>query len=372
MSRLRLVFLGGGSNSAVGRAHFIASQMDQNFEVVGGLFNRQREANGVSGEYYSIAPKMLFSSVEEMVARKNEYDAVSILTPTPNHFENLIPFVQANVSVVCEKSVTSTLGQATQIETLIADQNSDFFVTFNYSGYPMVRLIREMVLGGELGELISIRVKMPQEGFLRQDKITGRVNPPQLWRQTDGEIPTILLDLGVHVLHLASFTTGMNPNGVFSRFGNHSSMKGIVDEVEILAEYENGMIGSFWVSKTALGEQNGLEIQIFGTSGSIGWKQIEPNKLVNANQYGEVREIRFGQGFPIVDEPRYNRFKAGHPGGFIESFANLYADIKSGIMDPNALSHEKNFAPGISQAKKGLQILEASVKSHVTREWVSV
>ena len=372
MTRLRLAFLGGGSNSAVGQAHFIASQMDRNFEVVGGLFNRQPEANKISGEHYSISPEMLFPSVGEMIARKNEYDVIVVLTPTPNHFENLIPLVQANVSVICEKSVTSTLNQAIQTQALIEAQNSDFFVTFNYSGYPMVRLIREMVLRGELGELISIRVKMPQEGFLRQDRVTGRVNPPQLWRQTDGEIPTILLDLGVHVLHLASFTTGMNPNGVFSRFGNHSSMRGVVDEVEILAEYENGMIGSFWVSKTALGEQNGLEIQIFGTSGSVGWRQIEPNKLVNANQHGEVREIRFGQGFPLVDEPRYNRFKAGHPGGFIESFANLYADIKASITEPNSLSREMSFAPGISQAKKGLEILEASVKSHITREWVSV
>jgi predicted dehydrogenase len=372
VTRLRLVFLGGGSNSAVGQAHYIASQMDRNFEVVGGLFNRQADANKVSGKHYSISPEMLFPSVGEMIARKNEYDAVVVLTPTPNHFENLTPLLQANVSVICEKSVTSTLAQAIEIQSLIQNQNLDFFVTFNYSGYPMVRLIREMVLGGELGELISIRVKMPQEGFLRRDRVTGSVNPPQLWRQTDGEIPTILLDLGVHVLHLASFTTGMNPNGVFSRFGNHSSMKGVVDEVEILAEYENGMIGSFWVSKTALGEQNGLEIQIFGTSGSIGWKQIEPNKLVNANQHGEVREIRFGQGFSIVDEPRYNRFKAGHPGGFIEAFANLYADIKASITEPNNLGREMSFAPGISQAKKGLEILEGSVKSHVTREWVSV
>ncbi len=372
MKRLRLVFLGGGSNSAVGQVHFIASQMDRNFEVVGGLFNRQPDANRISGRHYSISPEMLFSSLSEMVARKNDYDAIAVLTPTPNHFENLIPLLQANVSVICEKSVTSTLKQANQIQALIQERNSEFFVTFNYSGYPMVRLIREMVLGGELGELISIRVKMPQEGFMRQDRVTGRVNLPQLWRQTDGEIPTILLDLGVHVLHLASFTTGMNPDGVFSRFGNHSSMKGIVDEVEILAEYGNGMIGSFWVSKTALGEQNGLEIQIFGTGGSVGWKQIEPNKLVNANQHGEVREIRFGQAFPVVDEPRYNRFKAGHPGGFIEAFANLYADINAGITEPNNLSREMSFAPDISQARKGLEILEASVKSHVTREWVTV
>lgn len=372
MTTLRLVFLGGGSNSAVGQTHYIASQMDRNFEVVGGLFNRQREANRISGKNYSVSPEMLFPSVSEMITRKNEYDAVVVLTPTPNHFENLIPLIQANVPVICEKSVTSTLNQAIQIEALIQEQNSDFFVTFNYSGYPMVRLIREMVLGGELGELISIRVKMPQEGFLRQDRITRRVIPPQLWRQTDGEIPTILLDLGVHVLHLASFTTGMNPYGVFSLFGNHSSIKGIVDEAEIIAEYENGMIGSFWVSKTALGEQNGLEIQIFGTSGSVGWKQIEPNKLMNANQHGEVREIRFGQGFPIVDEPRYNRFKAGHPAGFIESFANLYADINAGITGPNTRSRDVNFTPGISQAKKGLEILDASVKSHKTREWVSV
>ena len=372
VSKLRLVFLGGGSNSAVGQAHFTASQMDGNFEVVGGLFNRNSEANDLSSTRYRIPRNMVFASLSEIIERKNEFDVVAILTPTPNHFENLVPLINAQIPVICEKSVTSSLKQAIEIEALTSKMESDLFVTFNYIGYPMVRLMRHLVSSGKLGELISIRVKMPQEGFIRQDRVTGRVNPPQLWRQSDGEIPTILLDLGVHVLHLASFATGMNPSGVFSRFGNHSFMKGLVDEVEILAEYANGMIGSFWVSKTALGEQNGLEIEIFGSDGSVAWKQVEPNKLRNANQHGEVNEIRFGQGFPIVDEPRYNRFKPGHPGGFIEAFANLYEDIRVNMTSANLTNGGADFAPGISQAKQGLQILEASVKSHQAREWVQV
>ena len=370
MSSLRLAFLGGGSNSAVGQAHFIASQLDGNFRVVGGMFNRDRDANKLSAQLYSVEPNMFFGSIDEVIASKDAYDAIALLTPTPNHFEYLIPLIQAKIPVICEKSVTSTVSQAKQVMRLTEELNTGLFVTFNYSGYPMVRLIRDLVMGGELGELISIRVKMPQEGYLKQNRLTHRVNPPQLWRQSDGEIPTILLDLGVHVLHLASFTTGMNPSGVFSRFGNHSFMNGIIDEVEILAEYKNGMIGSFWVSKTALGEQNGLEIEIFGTFGGLSWKQTEPNRIKKANQFGDVTEIRFGQGFPIVDEPRYNRFKPGHPGGFIEAFANLYSDIKDALVDSKDFNLNSGFAPMISEAIVGLEVLQASVKSHESREWI--
>ncbi len=372
MSKKRLVFLGGGSNSAVGQAHFIASQLDGNFEVVGGLFNRKLESNNLSSLHYKIPSNMVFESIEEIVAQRKSFDAVVLLTPTPSHFESLIPLVQAKIPVICEKSVTSTLHEAKEVMAINQNQETQLYVTFNYSGYPMVRLMRQLVMEEEIGESISIRVKMPQESFIRQDRKTGRVNPPQLWRQSDGEIPTILLDLGVHVLHLATFTTGMNPSGVFSRFGNHSFMKGLVDEVEILAEYENGMIGSFWVSKTALGEQNGLEIEIFGTLGSLSWRQIEPNKLKKANKFGEITEIRFGQGFPIVDEQRYNRFKPGHPGGFIEAFANLYTDINDSLESTDVTNHRSIFAPGISDAIKGLEVLQASVKSFQAREWVSL
>ena len=368
--RKRLAFLGGGINSAIGNVHFISSQMDQKFVVTGGCFSRHAEVNFDTASKYQLPKTSISSSLEELLSRQDEYDAIVLLTPTPNHFEHLQALIDAGIAVVCEKSLVASYDEAVRIHKKIVSSNNSLSITFNYTGYPMVRLMQEMLLGGDIGDPISIRIEMPQEGYIREDKFSGIVNPPQTWRQSDGEIPTILLDLGVHVLHLASFITNLNPSGVFARFRNHSFLKGVIDDVEILSEYQNGMLGSYWVSKTALGKQNGLRVEIYGTKGSLTWIQVTPNEILHVNRFGENRVIKFGQGFHLVDEPRYARFKAGHPGGFIEAFANLYSDIHEKFSSEAKVESLTDYVPGVQSAVKGLEILRNTVESNRTREWI--
>ena len=370
ISRKRLAFLGGGVNSAIGKVHFISSQMDQKFVVTGGCFSRHSEVNLDTATQYQLPRTAISSSLEELLSRRDEYDAIVLLTPTPNHFEHLQTLLDSGIRVICEKSLVASYDEALKIHEKVVSKSSSLAVTFNYTGYPMVRLMQEMLLGGQIGDPISIRIEMPQEGYIREDKISGVVNPPQTWRQSDGEIPTILLDLGVHVLHLASFITNLNPSGVFARFRNHSFLRGVIDDVEILSEYTNGMLGSYWVSKTALGKQNGLRVEIYGTKGSLAWVQVNPNEILHVNRFGENHIIKFGQGFHLVDELRYTRFKAGHPGGFIEAFANLYSDIHEQFVNKVTVESLTDYVPGIQNAVKGLEILRNTVESNRAREWI--
>jgi predicted dehydrogenase len=369
---LRLAFIGGGINSAIGRVHFIASQMDRKFEVIGGLFSRDLSVQKSTENYFKIDKPLTFKNLDDLVNKKNEFDAVVLLTPTPTHFEFLNRIIQEDISIICEKAFVANMKESKLVLTMLRKHQVSNIVTFNYSGYPMVRLMQQMVLAGEIGKPVNIRISMPQEGFLKINPRTGEINLPQEWRQKDGEIPTVLLDLAVHCMHLGSFITNQNPSQVFARFKHHARVTSVIDDVEVLAEYPSEMLGSFWFTKSALGKQNGLTVEIYGSEGSISWLQETPNSVTFSNSFGEVRILKYGQNLPVINEPRYERFKPGHPSGFTEAFANLYWDAYDLLKNNYVNDLNTDYVPGIQIAAKGMDILEAMVKSNETSTWRKV
>jgi len=369
---LKLAFIGGGINSAIGRVHFVSSQMDSKFEVVGGMFSRSSEVQEATENYFSISKPITFRNLDDFFSKKREYDAMVLLTPTPTHFEFIKQAVKEKIPLICEKSFVASSNESREVLSILGKQPLRNMVTFNYSGYPMVRLMQHMVLSGDIGKPVNIRISMPQEGYLKINPKTGVVNLPQEWRRQDGVIPTILLDLAVHCLHLGSFITNQNPSEVFARFKHHARVTSVIDDVEVLAEYPSEMLGSFWFTKSALGKQNGLTVEIYGSEGSIIWLQETPNSITFSDTFGDVKILKFGQNLPIINESRYERFKPGHPSGFTEAFANLYWDaydyIKSGLS--NFL--DTDYVPSMQVASKGIDILEAMVKSNETSTWRKV
>jgi len=320
--KLRLGFIGGGLNSAVGQAHYVASRMDGRFEVVAGCFSRDAEINRDTAEKYDA---IYFNSVEDLL-KFGLLDAVSILTPTPTHFEIIKTCLKYNIPIICEKALCSNIDQSRLIiEEKNKYDNALLYVTFNYTGYAIIRELQNIVMSGALGGIISIQAEMPQEGYLRD-----RANP-QEWRLTDGEIPAVHLDLGTHLYHLINYITNDYILKLVSVNKSHSKFN-VIDDVNCLAEFSTGFTANMWFGKTALGHRNGLRIRINGTLASAEWLQTNPEALYVANHKGH--RMIYDRSNPeciISSQPRYQRFKSGHPSGFLEAFANIYDDFADAI-----------------------------------------
>ncbi len=367
---LRLGFIGGALNSAVGYTHFNASRLDGHFRVEAGCFSRHDEQNKRTAKVYGISPNRNYSDWQALLKdEKGQVDAVVILTPTPSHADIAIAAVEAGYPVICEKALATSAADCLQIGSAVKANHGYLAVTYNYSGYPMVRELRRMVSAGRFGSLQQIQIEMPQEGFLR-------VNAnPQDWRRKDYAVPTVSLDLGVHVHHLVDFLSGgQKPMSLVGEQASYGQLPGIIDNVYCIARYENDLRVQAWWGKTALGHRNGLRVRIYGERASAEWYQMEPEVLRWADNDGHHYLLDRGSGeAKTAQEPRYNRFKAGHPSGFIEAFANLYADFAEeirGVIQGEAIKSQ--YVYGAEHAKEGMRVMEAISESAKRQSWVSL
>lgn len=367
---LRLGFIGGALNSAVGYTHYNSSRLDGHFRVDSGCFSRRADVNEETARTYGIPAERTHASWQALLeSEKPALDAILVLTPTPDHLESVIASLDAGYPVICEKALAVSSEACRRIGEAV-DRNRGFLaVTYNYSGYPMVRELRRMIADGQLGRLQQIQIEIPQEGFLRQ------AAAPQAWRLKDHAVPTVSLDLGVHAHHLVHFLTGGKaPLEVIGDQATYGQFGDIVDNVYCLAHYEDDLRVQSWFGKTALGNRNGLRIRVYGSLASAEWFQMQPEDLLFSQADGRRLLIDRGSGdADLARQLRYNRFKSGHPSGFIEAFANLYADIadqlrqhQSGAMTRNA------FVYGAQESEEGLRFLEAISRSAQTRKWETV
>ena len=358
---LQIGFIGGGLNSAVGYTHFNASRLDGYFRVVAGSFSRDREQNAATARAYGVSADRTHDDWRQLLsAEKGRLDAIVILTPTPSHADMVIAALEAGHAVICEKALGVSKDECDAIGAAVERTQGFLAVTFNYSGYPMVRELRSLIASGALGRLQQIHIEMPQEGFLR------RAAKPQPWRLEDHFVPTVSLDLGVHVHHLIDFISGGLPwqdaNAEHASFG---PFPGIIDNVYCRATYADDVKVQAWWGKTALGYRNGLRIRAFGSKGSAEWYQMTPEVLVCADDTGRTTTIDRGTSdTEIATQLRYHRFKAGHPSGFIEAFANLYNDIAESLHAfRNGLAERHPMVHGWRHASEGMAFLEQLSRS---------
>jgi predicted dehydrogenase len=367
---LRLGVIGGALNSAVGYTHFNASRLDGHFRVDAGCFSRHDEQNKHSSKVYGVTPERTYSDWQALIKQeKEQVDALVILTPTPSHAEIVTAAVEAGYPVICEKALATSADECLQIENAVKANHGYLAVTYNYSGYPMIREMRRMISERHFGALQQIQIEMPQEGYLR-------VNAnPQNWRRKDYSVPTVSLDLGVHVHHLVNFLSGgLKPTCLVGEHANYGQLPGIVDNVYCIARYENELRVQAWWGKTALGHRNGLRVRVYGEKASAEWYQMDPEVLRWADNNGHHYLLDRGSGeAKTAQEPRYNRFKAGHPSGFIEAFANLYADFADEIRGVIQAETIKNpYVYGAEHAAEGMRLMEAISESASKQGWVYV
>ncbi len=370
--KLKLGVIGGGINSAVGYAHFSACNIDGLFEYTAGCFSADPEINAKSGQTYNVTPDRVYNNWRDLLdAEKGQLDALLILTPTPDHFENVSAAIQAGYKVICEKALVSNQHDAEKLRRLVIENNAYLAVTYNYSGYPMVRHLRQMIADNALGTIQHLQLEMPQESFARLNA-QGEPLIPQSWRLKDGEVATIHLDLGVHLHHLVYYLLRSTPAELVATQRKYGSFD-VIDDVNATINYSAGFSAQLWYSKSAIGHRNGLKLRAFGDKASAEWVQENP-EILQLNHANGRRETLDRSS---EDLARYSsgieRFKVGHPAGYIEAFANLYKDIHEDILTRKVENlSNSNEVFGVDIALESIQLMHAIKASSDRREWVKL
>lgn len=373
--KLKIAFLGGSLQSAVGKAHRAAIEMDQRFELVAGCFSRKAKISQSTALNYGVNPDRAYSSIDQLLTNEDgKVDAVVIMTPQNLHGKQVITCLEAGLPVICEKPLAESIEEAVSIRNKLLSYGGFLAVIYNYTGYPILRELRYIIQQGGFGKIQQIQIEMPQDGFTRIGP-DGLPVTPQQWRLRDAEIPTISLDLGVHLHMMICFLTGERPEEVVAMSKSYGNFKQITDSISCLANYSNNLTCSIWYSKAALGYRNGLKLRIFGEKGAAEWVQENPEFLLITDNSGTRFIVdRGSKEIKIANQSRYTRFKVGHPAGFIEAYANYYYDVADSLecylnKKDNSI---QNYVFGIDESIEGLRMLEAIVKSSVSTQWEKV
>jgi predicted dehydrogenase len=377
MQKFKVAFLGGSIDSAIGRTHQVACQMDHRFELVAGAFSTDEHRAKETAERWCVKPSRSYASWRELIASEKErVDAFVVLTPIPVHTEMVMELLAVGAHVICEKALAGTTYEIENIISALGSTNQERWLrtTYNYTGYPMLREIRSWVLEGRFGNVHRVDVQMPQESFIRLGA-DGSTPDPQEWRKVDGRVPTVALDLGTHLVNLIRFSTGEIIESVAAVSSEVGCIKGVVDDVSVLGRLGGGGLATMQYGKVSLGRSNGMKINIFGSEGAVEWVQEFPEFLNVADKFGSNRTVhRNSPEIRVANKKRYERFKYGHPAGFVEAFANHYwdlaDDLSARLEGCPVLGNEYTFTA--SDALMDLKILEGITEASLSSKWITV
>ncbi len=355
--------VGGGRGAFIGAVHRIASRIDDRWELVAGALSSDPERARLSAEDLGIAPDRAYADFREMAraeaAREDGIDAVSIVTPNHMHAGPAIAFLEAGIHVICDKPLAATAEQAQAIEAAVVASRARFVLTHNYTGYPLIRQAREMVQRGELGTLRLVQAEYAQDWLTEVVEAAG-TNKQAAWRvNPEMSGAGALGDIGTHAFNLLSFVTGLRTEALLADIQSFGAGRQVDDNAHVLLRLGGGARGMLWASQVAPGNENGLRLRLYGDKGGLSWEQENPN-VMTFSPLGEPKRIisRGGAGLGSGGS-RWTRIPPGHPEGYLEGFATVYADaadLISGAGDGALL-------PGIEAGLEGMWFIGACLRS---------
>ncbi|MGF6976938.1 putative dehydrogenase [Paraburkholderia sp. JPY465] len=376
--RLRLGMVGGGQGAFIGAVHRIAARLDDRFELVAGALSSDPERARASAAEAGIARS--YADWREMAraeaARDDGIDAVAIVTPNHLHAPVATAFLEAGIHVICDKPLAVSLAEGEALTKLAQSTKRLFALTHTYSGYPLVRHARELVEGGELGEIRVVQVEYAQD-WLAEPLETGGANKQAGWR-TDPALAGpagCLGDIGTHAYQLAAFVTGMMPRALSAELHTFVPGRRIDDHVQAMLRYANGARGMLWASQVASGAENALRLRVYGTKAGLAFDQEEPNALWFTPLGGAAERLtRARVKSPIAAHA--TRVPAGHPEGYLEAFAQLYKDAAlqiDALNEGRAPPAESLLLTTVDDGVDGLRFIDAVLRSSAADgRWVEI
>ena len=327
--KLRMGLIGGGQGAFIGRVHATAAVMDNRAALVAGALSSDPARAKASAADYDIPADRAYGSYKEMAEaekkRPDPVDFVSVATPNHTHFDIAKTFVEAGFNVVCDKPMTFDLKQAEELLAVVEKSGVVFAVSHNYTGNPLVRQAREMVLNGELGEINAIRSSYIQ-GWLRT-RLESSDQKQAKWRTDPKQSGNAgcFGDIGTHAYNLGRYITGLLPKEISCHLKTFEPGRALDDYGTAIVRFDNGALGTVTASQISHGRENDVIIEVDGTKASLEWHQENPNQMI-VRKNGEPHKIYTRNGGPYLGAAAAGatRIPSGHPEGYLEAFANIY------------------------------------------------
>jgi len=365
--------IGGGEGSLIGPVHRMAARLDGMIDLVSGAFSSDPVVSEMTGTREGLSSSRIYGNWQEMIASESRLPEdlrphfIAVVTPNHLHYGPAKMALEAGFNVLCDKPLCMSVAEAIDLHETVEHTGKLFCLTHNYTGYPMVKRAREMVLSGELGEIRKIAVEYLQGWLSSPVETTG--NRQASWRADPKKagIAGAMADIGTHAFNLAEYVSGLEVVALSADL--HTIVPGRVldDDGNVFLLFGNGISGTLLASQIAIGEENNLSIRVYGDKGSITWRQMEPNSLTVMWPDKPLQIYRTGTSFREagVAAPLHTRIPAGHPEGFIEAFANLYRNFALNIIAVNDGKSNDIMVdyPGIYEGVRGMKFLEAVVAS---------
>ena len=372
--KLRMALVGGGQGSFIGRVHATAAVLDNRADLVAGALSSDPVKAKASAPDYDICDARAYTSYQELFESESQLpaderiDFVSVATPNHTHFDIARQAVDAGFNVMCDKPMTFDLPQAEALAAAVDASGVVFAVTHNYTGYPLVRQARQMILDGELGEINAIRARYVQ-GWLRtrietddQKQATWRTDPARsgaagCWG-----------DIGTHAYNLGRYMTGLLPETVRCHLKTFETGRQLDDYGTAIVQYQNGALGTVTASQISHGRENEITIEIDGTLGALEWNQEEPNKMMFRRNGHPHQLYTRDPNAPFMNAAGQAacRLPSGHPEAFFEAFANVYRSAYDDIVlraSNQEFDGVNSIYPNVNDGVEGMYFIQQCVAS---------
>jgi predicted dehydrogenase len=382
--KLKMGMVGGGPGAFIGDVHLKAAHLDGTIELVAGAFSSDPNKSHERGKELNLKSVRVYDNYTQMITNEKKLpegeriDFVTITTPNNSHFPISRDFLNNGFHVLCEKPMTFDIKEANDLEKIVKESGLVFGVNFNYTGYPMVKLARDLVKQEDLGKIRKIVVIYPQ-GWLA-DPIEKAGSKQAEWRTDPKQSGAAgcLGDIGVHAHNLSEYISGLKVTQLCADLTTFVPNRKLDDDVNILLRFEEGAKGVLHASQISIGEENGLAIWIYGEKGGLEWHQEHPNYLYVKKPDAPVQIWRRGNeyiGARSAAAARATRLPFGHPEAFIEDTANIYRNfgdtLCAAILDtaPNELALD---FPDIDDGLRGMLFIETVLESaNSDKKWTN-
>jgi predicted dehydrogenase len=372
LRKLRYAMVGGGRDAFIGAVHRKAIALDGQAELVAGALSSSPDKARASGQDLLLADdrnhgdwRALLDDELKRPAHER-IDFVTVVTPNHMHFPVAEAFVEAGFHVVCDKPLVHTRAQADALVAAVARKGTVFCVTYNYTGYPMVRQARDMVRAGEIGEIRKVVVEYNQ-GWLAT-RLEDEGNKQAAWRSDPARSGAAgaIGDIGSHAENLVATVTGLEIDSLCADLGSLVPGRALDDDGSLLLRFCGGARGVLVASQVNAGLENDLRLRVCGTRGTLAWRQERPSELVHLPLDGPRRILTRGAPWLCESARRASRLPSGHPEGFIEAFANVYGGVVAAIRarlagvqaDPLAADY-----PRVEDGARGVRFIERTLVS---------
>ena len=375
--KLRMGMVGGGRDAFIGAVHRRAAMLDGGVELVAGCFSSTPEKSKASGRDLYVPEDRVYGSYQEMVQAEGSLpegeriDFVSIVTPNHMHYPIAKAFVETGFHVACDKPMVHTVEQALDLVRAVKEREVIFAVTYNYTGYPMVKQARHLVQNGDLGEVRKVIVEYPQGWLLTRIEAEGQKQA--VWR-TDPKrsgISGCIGDIGSHCENLVSYVTGLELEAICADLTIFTPGRQLDDDGNILLRFKGGAKGILTASQVCAGQENSLCIRVWGTKAGLEWHQEDPNYLYVRSNDGPERIYKRGNAYLCEAAAAASRLPSGHPEAFFEAFANIYNSFTDTIrakilgIEPSDLMLD---FPTVEDGARGVFFIHKAVESSASED----